>query len=180
MLTQLTQTSVPWERQPIVARREGALHGLTWPAISLTGTLIGLVVVFAWIANTREGSGPMPFFVLLFFGIGVLSSSTVIGYGLFKVIRAQQELGSVGDGVAFQIDRQGITTPQGKAPWDDIISITTVPGQPCQGPILRVEHRLGCDSYPVDALGVLPGSLESAVRIFSRGRHGVDLSAIED
>ncbi|MGY4719383.1 hypothetical protein [Naumannella cuiyingiana] len=179
MLQQLTRTPVPWERGALTERREGALRGLTWPAVSLTGTLVGLVAVTAWIAATRAGVS-LPFFVMVFFGLSVLSGAGFLGYGILRAVRAHQELGLAGEGIAFEIDHDGITTSAGKAPWEAVQAITTLPGGALHGPLLRIDHRLGRDEYPVDALGVLPGSLESAVRIFSRGRHGVDLSAIED
>ena len=178
MLTRLQEMVVPWDPAPLTARREAALRALIWPAISLTITLVLLVVIAAW-NSASTGGAALPFLVV-FFSISVLTGAGILAYGILRAVRAHQELSEVGQGTALQLDHRGISTSQGHADWDQVQAIVTRPGGLLHGPLLVVEHELGRDEYPVEGLGVLPAGLESSVRIFSRGRHGVDLSAIED
>ena len=66
------------------------------------------------------------------------------------------------------------------ASWPEVAAIDTVKPGLGRGPRLRLttgDGRRG--DVPLDQVTVFPATLDSTVRAFSAGRHGVDLSALE-
>ena len=66
------------------------------------------------------------------------------------------------------------------APWAQVASVTTVKGGLGRDPLLRLTLSDGRTStLPLDQVTVFPATLDTTVRAFSGGRHGVDLSALD-
>jgi hypothetical protein len=66
------------------------------------------------------------------------------------------------------------------ASWPEVAVIDTIKGGVGRKPRLRVTTADGRRAdVPLDQVTVFPATLDSTVRAFSAGRHGVDLSALE-
>ena len=66
------------------------------------------------------------------------------------------------------------------ASWPEVVVVNTVKGGMGKDPRLRLTTTDGRRAdVPLDQITVFPATLDSTVRAFSAGRHGVDLSAIE-
>ena len=62
----------------------------------------------------------------------------------------------------------------------DVATIDTIKGGLGRGPRVRLVLTDGRQAaVPLDQINVFPATLDSTVRAFSAGRHGVDLSALE-
>jgi hypothetical protein len=60
------------------------------------------------------------------------------------------------------------------------VTLTTARGKWPSGPLLRaVATDGGRVDIPLEQLPVLPATLDSTVRAYSGGRHGLDLSALD-
>lgn len=99
--------------------------------------------------------------------------------------RASKATAQVPLGPAFQIDDDGLvasTVPEGeRIGWDRITSIAGLDKLFSPGP--RLEVRWDQDrswSVPIIVLDAPPSSIDSALRAFSLGRFGLDLSSVDD
>jgi hypothetical protein len=93
---------------------------------------------------------------------------------------AKRRIGRVGSGTAIRIGPPGIQVAGLSASWPEVVAIDTVKPGLGRGPRLRLttgDGRRG--DVPLDQVTVFPATLDSTVRAFSAGRHGVDLSALE-
>ena len=65
--------------------------------------------------------------------------------------------------------------------WSYVSSLDTVRGGPGRSPRLRLRTTDGRTSQvPLDQVQAFPATLDSSARAFSAGRHGVDLSALDN
>jgi hypothetical protein len=93
---------------------------------------------------------------------------------------AKREMRTVGNGVAIRIGPPGIQVAGVSASWRQVAKIDTMKGGLDRGPQLRLTLTDGRHAaVPLDQVTVFPATLDSTVRAFSAGRHGVDLSALE-
>ena len=93
---------------------------------------------------------------------------------------AKQEFRGLGSGTAIRIGPAGIQVAGLGASWPEVVAINTIKGGVGRDPRLRLSTTDGRRAdVPLDQVTVFPATLDSTVRAFSAGRHGVDLSAIE-
>lgn len=118
--------------------------------------------------------------------IWVLSISAAIGVvvqigRLVWLGRLRGGLRAVGEGLAFVLSSRGIAHAGGEVEWDEVSRVAAAKGKLGHGYLLRVERDNGSRlDFPLEGLSELPGSLDSATRAYSSGRHGVDLSVVDD
>ena len=90
------------------------------------------------------------------------------------------KLRTLGSGIAIRIGPPGIQVAGLGASWSEVAAIDTVKGGLSREPRLRLTTADGRRAdVPFDQVTVFPATLDSTVRAFSAGRHGVDLSALE-
>lgn len=99
--------------------------------------------------------------------------------------RARKATAQVPLGPAFQIDDEGLvasTVPEGeRIGWEQVVSVAGVNKVFSPGP--RIEIRWDTDrswSVPIIVLDAPVSSIDSALRAFSLGRFGLDLSSVDD
>lgn len=124
----------------------------------------------------------------LFFWLLVAS----VAYSLAQVVKrfvqlkwARKTTSQVPWGPAFQVDSFGVvlsSVPQGeRVPWSEVSAIAGLNKAINPGP--RLEFRWGQGrswSVPLIVLDVPPSAMDSGLRAYSRGRFGLDLSAVDD
>ncbi|HSN42939.1 MAG TPA: hypothetical protein VLR88_02650 [Propionibacteriaceae bacterium] len=97
--------------------------------------------------------------------------------------RARRALGRVGQGQAFRLTARGMelgTSETGRrVDWAEIERLGAE-ARPGHDPHLVVVMRDSSRwSVPMNFLDALPGTIDSATRAFSGGRHGLDLSRMD-
>ena len=171
----ISELVVPYDPGPLsekVARRRRLVRTRL---VSLGITVAVLLLIYFW---RREDMQDAVFVVLFAIVLGV--SLTLLGVGVALYVVAKRQIGSVGSGTAISIGPPGIQVAGLSASWPEVAAIGTVKPGPGRGPRLRLTTRDGRrGDVPLDQVTVFPATLDSTVRAFSAGRHGVDLSALE-
>ena len=144
--------------------------------ISLIITVVVLVAIYLWRRDELQGAG---FFTV--YGVILGLSLVWLGVVVFLFVRARQELASIGEGTAVRIGRAGIQVAGLGAGWPEVVSITVAKAGIGRGPLLRLDLSDGRQAgVPLDQITSYPATLDSTARAFSAGRHGVDLTALDN
>ena len=155
-----------------VARRRRRLRSRL---ISLGITIAVLLLIYLWQRDALTGA----FFVVLC-AIVLGISLVLIGISAALLVMAKREFASLGSGAAIWIGPPGIQIAGLNASWPEVVAIGTIKGGVGRAPRLRLTTVDGRHAeVPLDHVTVFPATLDSTVRAFSAGRHGVDLSALE-
>jgi hypothetical protein len=171
----ISELVVPYDPGPLadkVARRRRLLRSRI---ISLGITIALLLVIYLWQRDALTGA--------FFFGlcaVVVAISLVLIGVSVVLLVTAKREFADLGSGTAIWIGPPGIQVAGLNAPWPEVVAIGTIKGGVGRDPRLRLTTVNGRQAeVPLDQVTVFPATLDSTVRAFSAGRHGVDLSALE-
>jgi hypothetical protein len=171
----ISELVVPYDPGPLsdkVARRRRLVRTRL---VSLGITVAVLLLIYFW----RQDDMQDAFFVVLF-AIVLGISLTLLGVSTGLYLAAKRQIGGVGRGTAIRIGPPGIQVAGLSASWPEVAGINTVKPGFGRGPRLRLttwDGRRG--EVPLNQVTVFPATLDSTVRAFSAGRHGVDLSALE-
>lgn len=145
--------------------------------ISLVLSVVLMGILFVW-QRQQLMTHPVPTFIV--YALVLLSAvgwlvGTLIAYRL-----ARRAAAGVGEGVAIHIDRVGLEFAGRRLAWGQVGGLATVKGRWPSGPLLQLTRSDGAAvAVPLEQLAVLPASLDGAVRAFSGGRFGVDLTALD-
>ncbi|GAB3707850.1 hypothetical protein [Mariniluteicoccus flavus] len=149
-------------------RMFGALTGLVVP-------VVGGGILYLVLRSRGQERG------LLDVLVGFLVFSAAISLVLFVVhlvwwLRMRRQV--VEPGLALQLSPLGIEVEGARIAWPEVTAIRTGWSRVGDGHTLIIE-RAGQPAVemPLDSLTILPGSLDSAIRAHSGGRHVLDLSA---
>ena len=94
--------------------------------------------------------------------------------------RARKQLRTPAAGIAVRIGRPGVKVAGLGASWPEVAAVAAVKRRG-QGPVLRLTLHDGRQSaVPFEQITVFPATLDRTVRAYSAGRHGVDLSALDN
>jgi hypothetical protein len=171
----ISELVVPYDPAPLadkVARRRRLLRSRL---ISLAITIVLLLVIYLWQRDVLTGAF---FFGLCAVVLGI--SLVLIGISVVLLVVAKREFAGLGSGTAIWIGPPGIQVAGLNASWPEVVAIGTIKGGVGRDPRLRLTTVDGRHAdLPLDQVTVFPATLDSTVRAFSAGRHGVDLSAIE-
>ena len=171
----ISELVVPYDPGPLadkVARRRRRLRSRL---ISLGITIAVLLLIYLWQRDALTGA----FFVVLC-AIVLGISLVLIGISAALLVMAKREFASLGSGAAIWIGPPGIQIAGLNASWPEVVAIGTIKGGVGRDPRLRLTTVDGRHAeVPLDQVTVFPATLDSTVRAFSAGRHGVDLSALE-
>jgi hypothetical protein len=171
----ISELVVPYDPAPLadkVARRRRLLRSRL---VSLGITIAILLLIYLWQRENLDGA----FFVVLC-AIVLGISLVFIGISAVLLIMAKREFAGLGRGTAIWIGPPGIQVAGLSASWPEVAAIGTIKGGLGRDPRLRLTTVDGRQAgVPLDQVTVFPATLDSTVRAFSAGRHGVDLSALE-
>lgn len=140
-------------------------------------SLIISAAFYLWQRDSFQGG------TLVWFAAVWLVVAGVLAVMYFFLWQARRALGRVGHGQAFRISAQGMELGAAetgrRVPWSEIDGLSAQ-SRAGHGPHLVVAMRDATTwSVPLDFLDALPGTIDSALRAFSGGRHGLDLSRLD-
>lgn len=143
---------------------------------------LGLLVVLGVVLWFTSPSANRLQYVLTSLTIGFVIWVGYLVWRLISLSRARKDLGLVPSGEAFRINHEGITTvhPAETIPWPQIVEVRAAGHQRGAGPDLEVVHSGGNWTVPLSFLDSMPGSIDSAMRAYSGGRRGLNLSALDN
>lgn len=163
----------------VASARRALIWGATMTGITLA-LLVGVVVHIQFGLAGRPGeTWGMVRWVLAF--SAAVSLVSVAARAIW-LLRQRSGLRRLGVGLAFVLSARGFQAAPGEPlPWDQIEQIRAARGKWGLGYALEVRRVDGStQALPLEGLDVLPGSLDAATRAYSAGRHGVDLSVVDD
>jgi hypothetical protein len=163
----------PSQLQQRVARRR---RGMWSRLISLGITVVLLVLLYFYGGDQLQGGGSLTVYGVV---LGI-SLAWFAGY-LVAWLRARRALAKVGTGTAVRIGRPGIQVGRVFTPWAEVAGLTMTGGRLGRSPRFELRRSSGpAVSVPLDQIEVHPATLDSTARAYSGGRHGVDLSALDN
>jgi hypothetical protein len=143
--------------------------------VSLSITIAVLLLIYVWRREDLQGAGFIIICVLVLGASLIWLLATIVLYFL-----AKREVNTIGSGIAIRIGPPGIQVADLAASWPQVAAVDTIKGGLARGARLRLTLTDGRQAVvPLDQVSVFPATLDSTVRAFSAGRHGVDLSALE-
>lgn len=121
--------------------------------------------------------------------LGAIPSALLVtGFVIWRYLElrsARRSLAQVPAGEALRIDHRGVHASNGGGDqattydWAGLGALRAAGKKVGAGPQLIVEHAQGQWQVPLSYLDTLPGTIDSAVRAYSGGRRGLDLSGMD-
>jgi len=171
----ISELVIPYDPGPLSAKVERRRRLIRMRLISLGITIALLGLIYLWRREDLGGSG-----LIIIFAIVLGVSLAWLAASIVMYVLAKREMRTVGNGVAIRIGPPGIQVAEVSASWRQVAKIDTRKSGLGRGPQLRLTLADGRHAVvPLDQVTVFPATLDSTVRAFSAGRHGVDLSALE-
>lgn len=167
---------MPYDPSEVAARmqhRRGAVRSRTVSLIITIVVMIGLYFFF----SGRQG-GAVWFVV---YGIVLAVSVGWLAWSVSAYRRARQEAASIPAGTAVRISRPGIEIGGQRFGWTEVTGVAVVKGKLGQGQLLRVSASQGRQAaIALRHINIPLATLDTTARAYSAGRHGVDLSALDN
>ncbi|MDR1213575.1 MAG: hypothetical protein LBK54_05745 [Propionibacteriaceae bacterium] len=111
--------------------------------------------------------------------IGLAYSAIWLVAALAGLINSRRLLKSIGQGIAVRVGHWGIDLLGGVLPWADVTKVSTTRGRFGSGPRLDVHSASGeVRRLPFMYLDTMPGTIDAAVRAYSRGTRWLDTSRL--
>jgi hypothetical protein len=171
----ISELVVPYDPGPLaekVARRRRLVRSRL---LSLGITIAVLLLIYLWRREDLQGAVFAVLYALI-----LCASLAWLGASAALYVLAKREFAALGSGIAIRIGPPGIQVAGLSASWPGVAAIDTVKGGLGRDPRLRLTTTDGRQAdVPLDQVTVFPATLDSTVRVFSAGRHGVDLSVLE-
>lgn len=176
ILNPIEELAVAYDVGAAEAKVRRRRNGLWFRIASLVITVGIMVGFYFWQREQFTGWGWM-----VIYGVGLaISLGFVVGY-LVAFLLARAEAREVGPDLALRIGRPGVVVGREYAPWSDVAALAITKGGLGKGPRLQLTRVGGGRvSVPFDYLDVRAATLDSTARAYSAGRHGVDLSALDN
>jgi hypothetical protein len=175
--TGIDELVVPYDPTPAANRVQRWQRMLRSRLISLGISVLILILVFIW---QRDRLTANPTGTIVVYGVILLAG---LGWALFCWIalrRSRAAVAASGRGTALRVSRAGVEVAGRQFGWSQLAALTTAKGVWPSGPVLRAVGVDGSQvDLPLEQLPVLPATLDTTVRAYSGGRHGLDLSALD-
>ncbi len=171
----IEELAVPYDPSEVVARMQHRRGMVRMRIVSLIITIAIMVGLYFFFSD-RQGPG---WFVV--YGIALAVAVTWVA-GTFLAYRlARKEVQSMPAGTALRINRHGVEIGGQPYGWSDVTSIAVVRGKLGRGPLIQVNARSGEQvALPLRHIRIPIATVDSTARAYSAGRHGVDLSALDN
>ena len=167
---------VPFDPAQLQQRAARRRRGMWSRLVSLGITVVILVLFYVLGGDQTRGASSLWLYAVV---VGI-SVAWFVGY-LVAWLRARRAVQTVSTGTAIRIGRPGIQVARVFTPWSEVEALTTTPGRFGRSPRFELRRTSGpAVSVPFDQLEVHPATLDSTARAYSGGRHGVDLSALDN
>lgn len=177
MTAGIDELVVPYDPAPAAARVQRWRRMLRSRLISLGISAALLIIIFIW---QRERLTVNPVGTILVYGVVLIAGAAWATFCWIALRRSRQAASLGRQGIALRVSRMGIELAGRQIGWAQLDSLTTAKGTWPSGPVLRaVSTDSSYVEVPMEQLQVLPATLDSTVRAYSGGRHGLDLSALD-
>lgn len=168
---------VEYASGPAVERADRWRRLLRMRLISLGITVVVLTGLFLW-QRDRFSENPVP--MIMIYAVALLIAIGWVVGSWLAYRRALQIARDVGEGVVLRVGRGGLEFAGRRFGWADVTTLRTAKGRWPSGPVLEVARSDGeVVAVPLEQIPVLPATLDTTVRAYSGGRHGLDLSAVD-
>ncbi|QGN34755.1 hypothetical protein [Microlunatus sp. Gsoil 973] len=177
MSSRIDELVVPYDPTPALSRAERWRRLLRRRLVSLGISVILLALIFFWQRDrlTANWAG-----TVVVYAVVLLAGCAWALFCWIAMRRSRRAAAGAGQGVALRVDRSGIELADRRIGWTQLATLTTAKGSWPSGPLLRAVATDGSQvDLPLEQLQVLPATLDSTVRAYSGGRHGLDLSALD-
>lgn len=177
MTTGIDELVIPYDPAPAAARVQRWRRMLRSRLISLGISVVLLIIIFIW---QRDRLTANPVGTILVYGFVLVAGAAWAVFCWIALQRSRRAAVAGGQGIALRVSRTEIEVAGRQLGWGQLAALTTAKGTWPSGPVLRAVSTDG--SYvevPMEQLQVLPATLDSTVRAYSGGRHGLDLSALD-
>jgi hypothetical protein len=172
----ISELRVPYDPQMIELKVQRRRRRMRSQLISLGVTVLIMAGIYLWQRDQLKGAG----FLVVY---GVVLGVALIGVLVFLLgyRQSKRELAAMGTGTAVRIGVPGVQVAGVFAAWSDVASLGAVRGGVGRAPLLRLATTDGRQAtVPFDQIPTYPATLDSTVRALSGGRHGVDLTALDN
>lgn len=172
----ISELIVPYDPQAIELKMQRRRRRMRSQLVSLGITVVILAALYIWQRDQLRGAG----FLVLY---GVVLAVPLILFLVFLLgyRQSRKELLTMGSGTAVRIGVPGVQVADLFAAWLEVASLGAVRRATGRAPVLRLVATDGRQaSVPFDQIPTYPATLDSTVRAFSAGRHGVDLTALDN
>lgn len=171
----ISELIIPYDPESLAEKVRRRRRLIRSRAVSLVITVALLVLIYLW---RREDMQGVAFVVIYALVLGI--SLAWLGATIAAYFLAKREIATLGSGIAIRIGPPGIQVAALAASWPQVATIDTTKAGLARAPRLRLVLTDGRQAaVALDQVNVFPATLDSTVRAFSAGRHGVDLSALE-
>jgi hypothetical protein len=145
--------------------------------ISFGITVVLLGVLYLW-QRERLNDSLVP--TLIIYGFALLVG---IGWAVGTFLayrRAKKQADEIPVGIALRIGRGGVLLADQWFAWPDVAVVRSAKGRWPAGPLLEVVRIDGSSAaIPLEQVSLLPATLDTALRAYSAGRQGLDLSTLD-
>ncbi len=156
-----------------IARYKGFLRSRL---IGLGITVVLLVVIGIWQHRNLASAAGITIYALV---VAVAVATVVLTYLLYR--RSLRPLATLGQGVALRIDRHGVELAGQGVGWAEVAELAVRRSGWGFSPDFELLRRDQTSlRLPLDQIGALPATVDTAARAYSGGRHGVDLNALDN
>ncbi|MGD7707515.1 hypothetical protein [Microlunatus sp. Y2014] len=169
---EINELVLPYDETATKARRDRYFKSFLFAIVGLVvSALIALVfwLIFRWNDPLIWG---------LYIAVGALSLFR-IGYALTRWLINRRTHKRMPDGTAVKVDRSGIIVGDGHGTWDEVTSVVAVTPWWSKSARLQLTTTSDRSVLPVDQLPAVLSTVDSAVSVFSQGRHRIDTSRLD-
>jgi hypothetical protein len=135
-----------------------------------------LVLVYFWQRQQMQGMQ-----VIIVYAVVIAIPVVWLVVVLIRYLLAKRRLRTLGYGTAIRVGPPGIQVGGLAAPWSQVASVAAVKpgiGKPVELRLTLVDGRRAAVDF--EQITVFPATLDTTVRAFSAGQHGVDLTALDN
>lgn len=177
--TPSTPTGMLVSHSPVaMAKRAGGLRAKLLP--SWLGLIFSVALSVAWYLWQRPTASDLLTWLLV---ASVVASAVRVVVNIVMLRRARIATSRIPLGPAFKIEPEGMvlaTCPGGeRVAWERITAVHGVDKFFSPGPRFEVLWDGGRFEVPIIELDAAPSTIDSAMRAYSRGRFGLDLSGVK-
>src|SRR5215204_4009784 len=172
----ISELGVPYDAQTIEFKVQRRRRRMRSQLVSLGLTVVILAAIYLWQRDQLQGAGFLVIYGLVLGIPLVLFLVFLLGYR-----QSKKELATMGSGTAVRIGVPGVQVADVFVAWPEVASLAAVRGGIGRGPLLRLATTDGRQArVPFDQIPTFPATLDGTVRAFSAGRHGVNLTALDN
>src|ERR671910_373985 len=175
-VSRVSELIVPYDAEHVELKVQRRRRRMRSQLISVVVTVVIMAGLYFWQRDQLQGAGFLVIYALVLGVPLILFLVFLLGYR-----QSRKELATMGSGTAVRIGVPGVQVADVSVAWPEVASLAAARGGIGRAPLLRLATTDGRQAgVPFDQIPTYPATLDSTVRAFSAGRHGVDLTALDN